>query len=54
MLGPAIRFTAKYKKYRAACNNCTAKDARTLRDRVKYFRQDAVVALSALEEEVPG
>jgi len=54
MLGPALKFTAKYKKYRAASNNCTAKDAKTLRDRVKYFRHDAVVALGAIEEEVPG
>ena len=54
MLGPALKFTAKYKKYRAACGNCTAKDAKTLRDRVKYFRHDAVVALGAIEEEVPG
>jgi len=54
MLGPALKFTAKYKKYRAACNNCSAKDAKTLRDRVKYFRHDAVVALAGIEEEVPG
>jgi len=54
MLGQAIKFHAKYKKYHAASNNCTVKEVKILSDRVKYFRHDGVIALGIIEEEVPG